>query len=125
MIQCANCLHALPDDVDYCPWCNADLRESESGAIDESITWAIVRKVSSEIEARLIAGRLHADGIPAVVLSQVDTTRNFTVGALAIAKVFVPAHLLEQADLLLRLPISPDPPFDDGYSDHHVSGADE
>lgn len=125
MIQCANCLHAVPEDVDTCPWCQADLREVELDEIDETFEWRIVREVSSEIEARLIAGRLQADGIPAVVLSQVDTTRNFTVGALAIAKVFVPEHLFAQADLLLQLPVSPNPPFGNGYPEPFASGSDD
>lgn len=67
-----------------------------------------MREVASEIEARLIAGRLLADGVPAVVLSQVDTTRNFTVGALAVAKVFVPRDRLEEARMLLDLPLPPE-----------------
>lgn len=125
MIQCANCLHAVPEDVDTCPWCQADLREVELDEIDETFEWRIVREVSSEIEARLIAGRLQADGIPAVVLSQVDTTRNFTVGALAIAKVFVPEHLFAQADLLLQLPVSPNPPFGNGHPEPFASGSDD
>lgn len=125
MIQCATCLHALADDIDICPYCGADCDADRSEQIDETIAWKVVREVGMEIEARLIAGRLHADGIPAVVLSQVDSTRNFTIGALAVAKVFVPAQLCERADLLLRLPVPPGPPFDDDSSDHPVSDADE
>ncbi len=63
--------------------------------------------VNTEMEAHLIAGRLKAFDIPAFVLSQVDTTRNFTVGALAVAKVFVPSTLADRAEYILSLPEEP------------------
>lgn len=100
MIRCANCLHAVPDDLDRCPFCSEEL-SGGGGELDENIEWKIVRTVSTEIEARLIAGRLQAYGIPAFVLSQVDSTRNFTIGALAIAKVFVPEARAADAETLL------------------------
>ena len=55
------------------------------------------------IEAELIAGRLRSHGIPAIVLSQVDSTRGFTVGGLAIAKVFVPLILFAEASAILAV----------------------
>ncbi|HVZ38497.1 MAG TPA: DUF2007 domain-containing protein [Candidatus Kapabacteria bacterium] len=86
---------------------------------DEEIPdWEIVRRVSTEIEARLIAGRLEANGIPAIVLSQVDSTRNFTVGALAVAKVLVPREYLSAAGALLETPADP-------ISDQDIGEAEE
>jgi Putative prokaryotic signal transducing protein len=104
MLLCPNCLHAVPDDLDRCPFCSEELESRAQEEIDERIEWKIVRTVSTEIEARLMAGRLIANGIPAFVLSQVDSTRNFTVGALAVAKVFVPETLLEEAKRILATP---------------------
>jgi hypothetical protein len=113
MILCASCLHEVPDDYLRCPFCSEELVAPEPAASDtgdpaeesgEKIEWAIVRTVSTEIEARLLAGRLEANGIPACVLSQVDRTRNFTVGDLAVAKLFVPAPLLDEARALLDSP---------------------
>lgn len=103
MILCSTCLHAIPEDLERCPFCSEEI-EPDHGEIDEKIEWRIIRTVSTEIEARLIAGRLRAGGIPAFVLSQVDTTRNFTVGALAVAKVFVPEALLAEAEAILAIP---------------------
>ena len=37
--------------------------------------------------------------------SQVDSTRNFTVGALAVAKVFVPESLIDDARRVLATPV--------------------
>ena len=52
--------------------------------------WEVCYTTNTEIGARLIAGHLQAQGIPAQVLSQVDTMRAFTLGDLTIAKVLVP-----------------------------------
>jgi len=101
---CPICLNAVPDHLDRCPICSAELDLDDPIEIDEEIDWRIVRTVSTEIEARLIAGRLRSEQIPAFVLSQVDTTRNFTVGALAVAKVFVPVQLLARAERVLSTP---------------------
>jgi hypothetical protein len=86
------------------------MSDYEHEPINEAIEWAILRTVSTEVEARLMAGRLQSEGIPAFVLSQVDSTRNFTVGSLAVAKVFVPATMFDLADTVLR---TPPPPFED------------
>jgi hypothetical protein len=108
MLLCPNCLHAIPEDAERCPFCSHELERSVEEEIDERIEWKIVRTVSTAIEAQLIAGRLKANGIPAFVLSQVDSTRGFTVGALAVAKVFVPDELLEEAKRILATPVEPD-----------------
>jgi hypothetical protein len=105
MNLCPNCLHAVPDDLERCPFCSEELEPGEGGRIDEKVEWTIVRTVSTEIEAQLVAGRLRANGIPAFVLSQVDSTRNFTVGALAVAKVFVPEALVDEAKRVLATPV--------------------
>lgn len=100
MISCPICLHVVPDSFQVCPFCSADLgSEPREELADEN--WTIVRTVSTSFEAELIAGRLRSFEIPAVVLSQVDTTRNFTVGALAVAKVFVPESRLAESEEIL------------------------
>lgn len=104
MISCPICLNAVPSHLPACPFCAADLSREELPEINERIEWAIVRTVSTEIEARLIAGRLRSEGIPAFVLSQVDSTRGFTVGALAVAKVFVPEQVLAESKRILSEP---------------------
>ena len=64
--------------------------------------WEVVAEYSTEWEAELLCGRLRQHGIPAQVLSQRDSTRMFTVGALAIVKVFVPAVYREWARRILQ-----------------------
>ena len=104
MIVCRDCLHAVPPELTSCVVCGADVEPEPESSAELEPRWAIVRTVSTEFEARLMAGRLIAHGVPACVLSQVDSTRNFTVGALAVAKVFVPEALLDDAEAVLVLP---------------------
>lgn len=107
MILCSICLHAIDPALRSCPFCGADLDlEDAVEEIGGHTAWEIVVTVSTEIEARLIAGRLRSEGIPAFVLSQVDSTRNLTVGALALAKVFVPESALARARKVLETPAS-------------------
>ena len=102
MQSCAICLNLIPDHVAHCSFCGSNLELDEPLPVDQEIEWTIIRTVSTDIEARILAGRLRAEGIPAFVLSQVDTSRGFTVGALAVAKVFVPEHLLDEAEQILQ-----------------------
>lgn len=101
MLSCTICLNLVPDGVETCPYCGSQLEVDELILAHQQVEWAIIRTVSTDIEARILAGRLRAEGIPAFVLSQVDTTRGFTVGALAVAKVFVPEHLCDEAEQIL------------------------
>jgi hypothetical protein len=105
MILCPVCLHVLPRGLQQCPFCSAELDDETLEEQDEQIAWKIVRTVSTEVEATLIAGRLRAYGVPAFVLSQVDSTRHFTVGALAVAKVFVPETMKDEAERILAMPV--------------------
>ncbi len=66
------------------------------------MAWALVYTTNTHTDALLIEGMLQANDIPAQVLSQVDTMRAFDVGALAIAKVFVPTSYVSEAEQLIR-----------------------
>src|SRR4051812_36610245 len=95
MIVCPNCLHLLAEPAEQCLFCGEDIDSGAGNDYSAAISeWKIARTVTTAIEATLIAGRLRGYGIPAVVVSQVDSTRGFTVGALAVAKVFVPEDRL-------------------------------
>src|SRR5687768_1840001 len=104
MIVCTACYTAVPAGLTSCIQCGADVEPAPEGEADTEVRWGVLRTYSTELEARLVAGRLNAHGIPACVLSQVDSTRNFTVGALAVAKVFVPDQEREAAEQVLALP---------------------
>lgn len=55
---------------------------------DSNQDWVLAYTTSDEIEALLIKGMLENVEIAAQVLSQIDTTRQFNVGGLAIAKIY-------------------------------------
>jgi hypothetical protein len=104
MIVCSACLHAVPPGLTNCVVCGEDVEPEAEENAELEPKWSIIRTYSTEIEARIVAGRLIAHGVPACVLSQVDSTRNFTVGALAVAKVFVPEAMVDEAEAVLALP---------------------
>ncbi len=90
-----------------CPYCGAELEELPTqcplcGRCIPLEPWEVVREVSTEWEAELLCGVLRSHGIPAQILSQRDSTRMFTVGALAVVKLFVPAVYREPAHRLLK-----------------------
>ena len=63
--------------------------------------WVVVYTTSTEFDAHLIKGMLDSNDIPARVLSQVDTTRQFTLGNLAIVKIYVLKSDYEKAKKLI------------------------
>jgi predicted amidophosphoribosyltransferase len=90
-----------------CPSCGAELEEIPGrchlcGYKVELSRWEVVAEVSTEWEAELLCGRLRSHGIPAHTHSQRDSTRMFTLGELAVVKVFVPAPYRERARRLLE-----------------------
>jgi hypothetical protein len=64
--------------------------------------WSLVYTTSDEIDALLIKGMLENVEIKAQILSQIDTTRQFTVGELAIAKIYVLESDFETAKGLIE-----------------------
>lgn len=67
----------------------------------ENIKWVQVYKTNTEIDASMIQANLKGAGIPCQVLSQVDSTRMFNVGELAIVKVFVPQEHVEESKQII------------------------
>ncbi len=66
------------------------------------MSWVLVYTTNTEADARVIEGMLLANEIPAQVLSQVDSSRGLSIGDLAIAKVYVPADYVVDAEVLIR-----------------------
>ncbi|MDT7924313.1 MAG: DUF2007 domain-containing protein [Chlorobiota bacterium] len=90
-----------------CPYCGAELETLElpchlCGQRVELEQWREVWSTATEWEAELACGWLRAHGIPALVLSQRDSTRMFTVGALALVRLLVPEPYAQRARQLLR-----------------------
>lgn len=62
--------------------------------------WKLVYTTSTEYDAYLVKGMLENEEIPCQILSQIDTTRQFNIGGLAIAKLYV---LLSDYDAAKKL----------------------
>lgn len=67
----------------------------------ENINWKLVYTCSTDIEAHHIKNNLEGAEIPCQILSQVDSTRMFNVGELAIVKLFVPEEFIEDAKIII------------------------
>ncbi len=80
-LRCPNCQQWIePEPV--CPHCNAILLYDKD--------WLHIYTVSTEWEAALLQGMLESYGIPSIILSQRDSSRQLTVGHLALVRIYVP-----------------------------------
>ena len=65
-------------------------------------TPVVVWEAANRMEAEIVAGRLHSEGIPAIISGEVlGTIYGLTTGTLAAATVLVPAALADKAVELL------------------------
>jgi len=62
----------------------------------------LVYTTNTEIEGQMLRANLEGAEIPVHLLSQVDTTRNFTVGGLAIVKLYVPERFAQDAIAIIN-----------------------
>jgi hypothetical protein len=85
-----------------CPHCSALIQDEgqsiclECGKVIDSediekktYPWVQVYTTNTFIDAEMFRQNLESAGIPAHILSQIDSTRHFTLGELAIVKIFV------------------------------------
>ena len=85
-----------------CPLCHSDIRiqtvcpvcgtEIElEGDEDRHYPWILVWTTNTLLDAEMFKANLESADIPVHILSQVDSMRQFTVGELAIVKIYVPS----------------------------------
>lgn len=73
----------------------------ENKISEDSISWTLVHTTNTEIDGEMFKANLESADIPVQLLKQIDSTRNFTVGGLALVKIFVPATKIEQARAII------------------------
>jgi hypothetical protein len=97
------CKHQFEDDVKECPNDKVPLVEDLPFlTVDAGDTaWVEIASVVTQTEARLIAGFLEAEGIPAQIESLKFTAEPVNLGAMAEIRVFVDAT--READALRLL----------------------
>lgn len=91
-ITCDVCLNSFLEKS-ICPFCDSRIDLT----INEETEWAVCYTTNDIIEATYIKGLLEGGNIPTQILSQIDSTRMFTVGELAIVKVMIPSPFLDEA----------------------------
>ena len=105
---CPSCNTRYVDGMTLCPDCDIPLlEEEEARRLEEAIgnlqsEWLHVYTTNTEIDARMVESFLTSAGIPTHVLLQIDTTRQLTVGGLAVAKIFVRDSDAEDALAIIR-----------------------
>ena len=96
-IKCTTCLNEI-EMSSICPIC-----ESENEvAYDKDKEWEVVYTTNNVIEAEMFAANIEGAEIPVHVMSQIDSSRMFNVGDLAIVKIFVPYPFLLAASRIIK-----------------------
>ncbi len=95
-------------DIEYteCPVCGIEFDEDiefDNNSDAKDAKWVQVYSTNTDIEAAMFKANLEGADIPVQVLSQVDTTRMFTLGNLAVAKLFVPEQFAAEAIAIINL----------------------
>ncbi|HRP03073.1 MAG TPA: DUF2007 domain-containing protein [Candidatus Kapabacteria bacterium] len=91
-VKCEICLNHF-EEQSICPFCGSKIDIS----IDENTEWAVCYVTNDIMEATYLHGLLEGGAIPSQILSQIDSTRMFTIGELAIVKLMVPTPYLQEA----------------------------
>lgn len=105
---CPSCNARYVNGMTTCPECDIPLLEEEEALrLEKAIgdlqsDWLHIYTISTEIDARMVESFLISAGIPTHVLLQIDSTRQFTMGGLAVAKIFVRNSDADDALAIIR-----------------------
>ncbi|MFP4370442.1 MAG: DUF2007 domain-containing protein [Candidatus Kapaibacterium sp.] len=98
-MKCFMCNNELGEDEIRCGICG---HINNDNIAYDKLNWVVVYVTNSVIDAEMFKANLEGADIPAQVLSQVDSTRMFTLGELAKVKIFVPDYLIEDAREIIK-----------------------
>lgn len=93
-MKCSIC-QSETEDSRICPICGSELESSDN--IKTSYPWVLAYTTNTLLDAEMYKANLESTEIPVQILSQVDTTRQLTIGDLAIVKIYVPSIYLSDA----------------------------
>jgi len=88
------------DNANFCISCGYEF--DEAGTQGKRYPWVLVFTTSTEYEAQMFKANLEGAGIPTQILSQVDSTRMFTIGELAIVKIYVLSPYVREAEEIIQ-----------------------
>ncbi len=87
-----------PDEPDSDPTSVSTTRHGGDDDQEPVVVW----EAANRMEAEIVAGRLHSEGIPAIIRGEaLGAIYGLTTGSLAAATVLVPAPLAEKALMIL------------------------
>jgi hypothetical protein len=92
IIKCEICLNEI-EESSVCPVCGAGLFVN----LGDHPDWQVAYTTNNIMDATMYKSMLEGAEIPVSILSQIDSTRMFTVGDLAIVKIMVPRQFLKEA----------------------------
>ena len=69
---------------------------------DKEIIWAEAYRTNTDLDAAMFKHNLESACIKVRILSQVDSTSYFTIGMLAIVKIYVPLDSLQLAKSIIE-----------------------
>jgi hypothetical protein len=91
-----------PDDTPPTDETVTPAAQTKSGGGKDDQTPVVVWEAANRMEAEVVAGRLHSEGIPAIIRGEsLGAIYGLTTGSLAAATVLVPRPLAEKAIALL------------------------
>ncbi|MFP4528874.1 MAG: putative signal transducing protein [Candidatus Kapaibacterium sp.] len=103
MMKCPVCLNEIEDNrAEKCPHCGAQIETEEFGEVRRTYPWVMIYTTNTELDAEMFRANLESADIPTRILSQIDTTRMFTVGSLALVKIYVPSPFVTDAIEIIR-----------------------
>jgi hypothetical protein len=103
-MKCPVCLSEIKGEyIDQCPHCGSEIELEEFGEdIRRDYPWVRVYTTNTELDAEMFKANLESADIPTRILSQIDSTRMFTVGALALVKIYVRSRDVADAVEIIR-----------------------
>jgi hypothetical protein len=100
MIICPECSTELENDIYVCTNCGNEIDLTQ--AQGKHFPWVLVYTTNTEYDAQMFKANLEGAGIPTQILSQLDSSRMFTIGELAIVKIYVLSPYATEAKEIIQ-----------------------
>jgi hypothetical protein len=101
---CPVCLWEIEGEYEEkCPHCGSEIELEEFEEVPRRrYPWVLVYTTNTELDAEMFRANLESADIPTRILSQIDSTRMFTVGTLALVKIYVRSPDVADAVEIIR-----------------------
>lgn len=115
-MTCPICNAVIDENVSICPECGSPISVIESE--DSQHPWVLVYTTNTELDADMFKANLESSGVPVQLISPSDSMFQFTVGELALVKIYVQAPYVQQAmDIIRAIETGKEQPADEAPED--------